>query len=42
MDGSFTMDELVFGSVGHFPDSSRKQIFRDIFLIYADVCLIWA
>ena len=35
--------ELVFESVGHFSDSSRKLIFKDIFLIYAEnVCCVYS
>ena len=36
-------DSTSFESVGHFSDSSRKQTFKDIFLIYPEnVCCVYS
>ena len=44
-DGSFTMAnfKLVFQSLRNSSDSSRKQIFKEIFLFYHDiVCCVYS
>ena len=39
-DGSFTVDELFFQSLQNSSNSSRKQIFRDFFLISSWNCML--